>query len=167
MAEKSVEKLPQYMQGAYGSQPSPIAGAQLIFLNELTEMLGELMTAIQAISSNGNQREDIKPIMSELSINIQKSMTDLKGAVKDSKPKPVSFGPVTKAIDILVKQGGNIGIQQMMSLTKEMDRLIASNNEIIEQLRQMARPKIWEFNINRDSLDGHPVSVTAKSRIGE
>lgn len=160
---KKITDLPSYMQAAYVGQPSPLAGAQLIFLNELTEMLSELMTAIQAISSNGNQNEDIKPVMAELSANIRKSMADLGNAVNGSKAKEVSFGPVTKAMDVLIKQGANTGMQQMMSLTREMDRLIASNSEIIEQLKNMAKPKTWKFDIVRESLTGRITGVTAVS----
>ena len=35
---------------------------------------------------------------------------------------------------------------------------------VIDHIKEMAKPKQWEFEINRDSLRGHIVSVTAKQK---
>lgn len=181
---KKVKELPQYMQFAYGAQPSPMAGAQLVFLNELTEMVDELKTAIQSIdgtrnheeikagvqevaraiqSVNINQnKEEISGMIAELNAQIQQSMTGMIEAMKKSQPKMPDFDKLTTSLKSLTISGGKgqTGheiIESNMNIILRLDALIG-------RIEKLSKPKEWEFDIQRDSLYGHIVSVTAKQK---
>lgn len=154
---KQIKDTPQYMQFAYGAQPSPLAGAQLIFLNELLEVLEEFKTVARETKS-----DDLTPAVAALSDQIRQSVNEIKQAIAAAKPKAQSLAPITKGLKALADRPTNAA--EMARLSAALDALLSSSNAVLDQLQDMAKPRKWTFDINRDALHGHIVSVTAQSK---
>ena len=152
---KKIKDLPKHMQYTYGAQPSPIAGAQLIFLNEMTEMLEELRTEVSKIS----EAKDLSPAFDSLSSQFKQSISELSAIVKANKPKAQSLSPVTKALKALNDRPSSIG--SIENLSARLQTLIDTEAQVLAQLKEMDRPKRWRFEINRDNLKGHIIDVVA------
>ena len=158
---KTLKDTPQYMQFAYGAQPSPLAGAQLIFLNELIEILDEFKT----VTREHARAQDLGPEFDKLAAEFRQVAAQLSADIKASRPKAPSMAGVTTQLKKLVKQSEQYAAGAGKERAGHAAQILESNQAIIAALQKIARPREWTFEINRDSLHGHIVSVTATSNI--
>jgi hypothetical protein len=110
------------------------------------------------------ESQDITPMIGEMSAQIRDSIAGLGEVVKASKPK-ISMSSVTKSLKALQdsSETGSVASQESRAaLGAKIDALISQQAKVAQILSEMAQPKVWDFDIQRDNLNGHIVSVTAK-----
>jgi len=163
---QKIKNLPQHAQFAYGAQPSPISGAMLVFLNELSEMIGELQTSINALVAE-KDNAGFMQAMGEIGDRISQSMTDLSATVKANQPKPPNMAGITKALNDMAASAELSGNRNLRQLLEANGNIIIRMDALIGRIEALSRPKTWNFDIKRDNLDGHIIGVTATSKTKE
>lgn len=136
--------------------------AIIIFLDELVKHNKALA---ELVESQPDIPEAMRGAAESIRGTLTESITTLIGAVK-SQNFDVDTSPIVEAVNSSILANAGISRLTGNDLAQQIDRLIESNNQVIQSIESMRRPRKWKLNLKRHQLGGHIIDAELEAVDG-